>query len=258
MACLDAPAGGPIRGVRAAAAIAIWGLLASGCDTTLYEGVTSEVAERACARLVAAGVSCRRVRRGGAWEVSIPVGQVAQAVHLLDACEPAPQPDFDSVYGQPGPIPTPAEETARRAHATAGALARTLSAMTGIDAARVHLPMAPRPSAGGFGAPTAPVSPPRALVWLRPVPGHRPDAAQIARMVAAAAPPLLPEQIVVTLDPPARAQARPGPPLVRLGPIRVSAGSLPALRLFGGLSLLLNGALAVLLGILWRRARVSR
>ena len=79
----------------------------------------------------------------------------------------------------------------------------------------------------------------------------------VAEMVASAVPGLEPASVVVRLEVAAPSKPLPRPILVQVGPLSVTASSVPALRAILGGSVALNGLLAALLALLWRRRRIG-
>jgi type III secretion protein J len=175
------------------------------------------------------GVSAEKSRATGAeggWSVAVPRRSAAEAQRILAERElPRPRPPgFAEVFGKGSMVPTATEERALYLHALAGELARSIEAIDGVLAARVHLAVAaPEP----FRAPTTPA---RAAVLVKARPGARPlveplapgiqalvagavsglDAAAVSVVVAEGAP----------LAPPSRAAApRPRPLLLGIGAV---------------------------------------
>jgi type III secretion protein J len=215
-------------------------LVACGCAG---EEVVHDLDELQANEVVVAlderGVAAEKRREEGAdggWTVAVPRHSVAEAQRILSERElPRPRPPgFAEVFGKGSMVPTATEERALYLHALAGELARSVEAIDGVLAARVHLAVAaPEP----FRA--APAPPARAAVLVKARPGARalvdPLAHGIQALVAGAVPGLDPGavSVVVAEGAPAAAPARPATPRAR--PVLLGFSALAG---FGGLALL--------------------
>jgi type III secretion protein J len=163
-------------------------------------------------------------------------------------------PGIAELYAGARLVPTLGEERARWTAATSGELSRTLRAMHGVVDARVHLAV---PSAHGtaLDAPRAAAS---ASVLVTRRAGLPPiDEAAVRALVCGAVAGLAPEHVTVVQS---EANAAPDAPrLVTLGPLRITAGSVGALKLLLGGALAGNAVLALALAALvaQRRRRAS-
>jgi type III secretion protein J len=139
--------------------------LLAGCGSEeVLHGLDERQANEALVALDEGGVAATKAREDGAeerWRVEVPRGEAARAQRLLAERElpRARPPGFGEVFGRGSMVPTPTEEHALLLHALAGELARSLEAVDGVVAARVHLGVRPpdplRP--GERGSPRAAV-----------------------------------------------------------------------------------------------------
>jgi type III secretion protein J len=135
-----------------------------------------------------------------------------------------------------------------------GELEKTLSAIDGVLAARVHLSLpeidplreAPRPKA------TASV-----LLKHR---GTTPplDVHEVKRLVAGAAPGLSPDDVAVVMIPRPAPAALSDRALSRIGPVTATRGSVALLRVIAAAVVVFNLALGFVVLVLWSRLRKLR
>lgn len=130
----------------------------------LLHGLEERQANEVLVALDERGVAAAKAREDGAeerWRVEVERGDAARAQRVLserDLPRSRP-PGLAEVFGKGSMVPTPTEEHALLLHALTGELARSLEAVDGVVAARVHLglrePDPLRP--GERGAPRASV-----------------------------------------------------------------------------------------------------
>jgi type III secretion protein J len=139
-------------------------LLAGCAGEEVLHGLEEREANEVLVALDQGGVAATKAREDGAeerWRVEVGRGDGARAQRILAERElpRARPPGFGEVFGKGSMVPTPAEEHALLLHALAGELARSLEAIDGVVAARVHVGLRPpdplRP--GERGAPRAAV-----------------------------------------------------------------------------------------------------
>jgi type III secretion protein J len=143
-------------------------VLALGASACAREGLLHGLDERQANEVLVAlderGVAASKAREDGAderWRVEVEGGDAARAQRILAERElpRARPPGLAEVFGKGSMVPTPTEEHALLLHALAGELARSLEAVDGVVAARVHVglrePDPLRP--GERGAPRASV-----------------------------------------------------------------------------------------------------
>jgi type III secretion protein J len=166
-------------------------LALGGCGREeVVHGLEESQANEVVVALGERGVAAEKVRDegpDGGFNVAVPSHAAGDAQRVLaDRGLPRPRPPgFSEVFGKGSMVPTATEERALYLHALAGELARSVEAIDGVLAARVHLAVAaPEP----FRA----VSPPpaRAAVLVKTRPGARervePLAPGIQALVAGA------------------------------------------------------------------------
>jgi type III secretion protein J len=212
----------------------------AGCGREeLLHGLDERQANEVLVALDEGGVAATKAREDGAeerWRVDVDAGAAARAQRILAERElpRARPPGLAEVFGKGSMVPTPTEEHALLLHALAGELARSVEAVDGVVAARVHVglrqPDPLRP--GDRGAPRASV-----LVKCRPgaCAGIRALEPGLRAMIAGAVEGLEPAAVALVI-----AEAAESPP--RAPPRGRRAGVLAAVALLAALS---AGALAL-------------
>ena len=122
------------------------GLLAlAACGRAdLYSGLSESHANEMIVALDAAGVTAAKTREKGgegAWSVSVAPADFAFATRVLDAAD-LPREEHDTIgdlFRKKGFVSTETAERARYTYAVAQELSRTLSAIDGVQVARVHI-----------------------------------------------------------------------------------------------------------------------
>lgn len=181
-------------------------------DEVLLHRLDEGQANQVLVALGEAGVLARKARDGGdenTFEVAVRPAEASRARGVLSARDlpRARAPGFSDLFGSSGLVPSPLEEHARYLHALSGELSRTVEALDGVVAARVHLalpvPDPLRPEARRT---------PRASVLVRCAPGARArleeQAEGLRRIVAGAAEGLEPSSVAVVI-----AESVASPPL---------------------------------------------
>ncbi len=117
-------------------------LLLGGCGyEPLYSQLDEHQANEMLALLVSQGHDARKVYADKHWMLQVSRSDLAPAMRVLKA-EGLPRERYESlgeVFAKQGLVSTPLEERARLLHALSQELARTLSSIDGVVAARVHL-----------------------------------------------------------------------------------------------------------------------
>ena len=215
-------------------------LLLAGCaGEEVLHGLDERQANEVLVALDQGGVAASKAREEGSeerWRVEVARGDGARAQRVLAERElpRARAPGLGEVFGKGSMVPTPTEEHALLLHALAGELARSVEAVDGVVAARVHVglrqPDPLRP--GDRGAPRASV-----LVKCRPgaCAGIRALEPGLRAMIAGAVEGLEPAAVALVI-----AEAAESPP--RAPPRGRRAGVLAAVALLAALSV---GALAL-------------
>jgi type III secretion protein J len=236
-----------------------WALFAAGCTVPIAGGLVEEQANRVMVALDHAGVGGEKESDPaveGRFRVLVERDEAPRAIAALREEElPSPStPGLLDAMGKGSLVPSQLTEHAQFVTGLSGELERTLSAIEGVLAARVHLSLpevdplreGPRPKA------TASV-----LLKHR---GTTPplDAHEVKRLVAGAAPGLSPDDVAVVMVP------RPAPAtlsdraLSRLGPVTATRGSIALLRVIGASVVVFNLALGFVVLVLWSRLRALR
>ncbi len=229
-------------------------LALTACTAVLERGLSEPQADEIVVALGERGIGATTQggRGGEGCDVVIAESDVGRALGVLRE-EGLPRADAAGTaeaYAEPSLIPTAGEERARRSAALAVDLARSIEALDGVHDARVHVGL-PDPSVVPMDqAPPVAV----ASVLVRARRGATVDEAAVRAIVAGAVPGLAPERVTVvsTVMPAGTAAAEP---LVALGPILVTRGSAPALRLLLGGMLAVNVVLGLAIGAVLRRRR---
>jgi type III secretion protein J len=199
------------------AALVLLATALSGCGSEeLFHGLDEPQANEVLVALEASDIAARKVRGDGGdagWTVEVATADAARAQRLLAERElPRPRPPgFAEVFAKGSLIPTPTEEHALYLHALAGELARSVEAIDGVVAARVHLGL-PRPD------PLRPGDriPPRGAILVK----CRPSACAAVRalegglraLVAGAADGLEPSAVAVVISEASETPPRAVPP----------------------------------------------
>jgi type III secretion protein J len=189
---------------RGAAAALLAGLALSACGREeILHGLEESQANQVLVALDEGGVRAAKQREEGvegAWRVEVSRSESARAQQILAERELPRQrpPGFGEVFGKGSVVPTPIEERALYLHALSGELARSLEAIEGVLAARVHLALPPADSLR-----LEPAPPPRAAVLVKARPGARariePLAPGIQSLVAGAVAGLDPAAVSVVV-----------------------------------------------------------
>lgn len=201
----------------------------------LLHGLEESQANQVLLALDEVGVAATKQRddgTDGAWRVEVSRSESGRARQVLSETELPRQrpPGFGEVFGKGSVAPTSVEERALYLHALSGELARSVEAIDGVVAARVHVALPPVDPIK-----LEPSPPSRAAVLVKARAGSRDRLESLApgiqALVAGAVPGLQPSSVSVVV-----AEATSAP--------RVTAGS-PArgrrtllLALAGGAALL--------------------
>ncbi len=216
-------------------------LVCAGCGVELEHGLDERQANQVAALLEGAGLSADKLADDqGGYKIVVGRGEVARAFALLESRDlpRRGQKGLAETFADSSLMPSAVEERARYAAALSAELERTLEAMPGVIAARVHLAL---PADDPLSA--APRTRPTASVLLKsraPAPASEAD---VRRLVAGAVPTLAAADVSVVF---AAAPLDEGPPpLDHFGPLRLSHDSRPTATALASVSL----ALILLLSI---------
>ena len=123
-------------------AIAVLAGALAACKTDLYSSLPERDANEMIAVLSEAGISASRERaKGGNFTVSVDQGQIGSAITVLNQ-RGLPRQQFDSlgnIFDAKKVVSTPFEERARFMHAINQELANSLTRISGVVSARVHV-----------------------------------------------------------------------------------------------------------------------
>lgn len=226
----------------------------AACSAVVRSGMSEHQADALLLALddnaIAAGKERARGRSG--YEVHVARAELTRALRIArdTGALHAQQPAFADLYAEPALVPTPAEERARQAAATAGELARSFEALPGVLHARVHL-TPPEPRAvldaphGAFRA---------SLLVQRRAGAPAIDEGALRALLLGAVAPLPAENVSIVqteLASPRRVEH------ARIGPFTVAKRDAPLLRATLATALALNTLLAIILiaVVARRRAR---
>jgi type III secretion protein J len=175
-------------------------LLAIGCQTELYSGLSEEEANKMLALLLAQDFDAVKVNQGkNGFAITVEKDRTTLALEILSA-NGLPRSKHESlgrVFSGQGMISTPTEEQARLSYALSQELSETFSRIDGVLTARVHVVLATRDQRGLVSSPAS------AAVFLR----HLPDSpvvnltTKIKEISAKSVPGLLENDVAVMLVP---------------------------------------------------------
>jgi type III secretion protein J len=114
----------------------------AGCKTEVYSNLPEREANEIIASLGKSGISGQRERaKDGSYSVSIEADSIGRATEILDR-QGLPRQRFESlggVFQSNHMVATPFEERARFMHALNQELANSLTQISGVESARVHV-----------------------------------------------------------------------------------------------------------------------
>jgi type III secretion protein J len=230
--------------------------LAAGCTVPIAGGLDEGQANRVIVALDHAGVGGEKESDPaveGRFRVIVERDEAPRAIAAMreeDLPSP-PAPGLLDAMGKGSLVPSQLTEHAQFVTGLSGELERTLLAIEGVLAARVHLSLpevdplreGPRPKA------TASV-----LLKHR---GTTPplDVHELKRLIAGAAPGLAPDDVAVVMVPRAAPVALSDRALSRLGPVTATRGSVALLRIIAAAVVVFDLALGFVVLVLWSRLR---
>ena len=218
---------------RILAAATLLALAACG-RADLYSELSERHANEMIVVLDEAGVAATKARTKGGeggWSVSVPPGDFAYASRVLGAAD-LPRANHETIgelFRKKGFVSTETEQRARYTYAIAQELSATLSAMDGVQVARVHIV---HPERDPIAREVVPAS---AAVLLKHTPGvsFSEDMADIKMLVANAVQGLDYDDVKIVLSEASRTPMRQAPPVQEA----MSVYALPAAGA-GGVALL--------------------
>ena len=131
------------------AALALLATFLVACGKVdLYNGLSETQANEVAAALLAQQISAdkRRSDDKKTWVVAVAKADMADAMRVLNSAG-LPRPEYTSlgaVFAKKGFVSSPLEEKARYVHGLSQELAQTLTAISGVREARVHIAMPER------------------------------------------------------------------------------------------------------------------
>jgi type III secretion protein J len=230
-----------------------------GCTREIAAGLDEGEANRGVVALAHAGVDAEKVadsQAEGKYRLVVGRDEATIAISVL-ANEEIPRPK-QPVANQ-GLVPSPEAERAARILGISSQIERTLAAVDGVHDARVHLdiPVSDALLAAVGGEDKLPK--PTASVLIRHRSSSPPMSAEdVKKIVAGAVSGLSPESVAVVFVPVPKAQTAGDREIAHLGPVAVTRGSLPTLRVIAIgvlVTLALLGAAVLLLAVRLRRAK---
>jgi type III secretion protein J len=159
-------------------------LLAAGCKSNLYSGLTEVEANNMMAILIANGIDTEKSSSKEGFTISVEKREMLRAIALLkDNGLPQRQREsLGDVFKKSGLMSSPFEERVRYIYALGEEVGQTLSKIDGVVSARVHIVLPDEPDLG------RPMKPSSAAVFIK----HRPEidldffVPQIRRLVSSA------------------------------------------------------------------------
>jgi len=225
-----------------ALACALAAASATACASPVAAGLDDPEANRVVVALESRAVAARKEPDGagdGRFRVLVSDSEASEALRIL-ADEGLPRPRSASLadVGRGALVPTLSAERAALAAGLGGELEKSLLQVDGVLSARVHLNLASdSPLREKKEKATASV-----LFTYRGATSPLAEA-QVKRLVAAGAPELAPDDVVV-VGVPRPAAAATAASLAHVGPLAVATGSATPLRLVLAALVLLVGLLA--------------
>ena len=185
-------------------------LTACGNKVELMASMPETDANEVLAALSGAGISARKISgKEGMVGLAVDAAEVGRAVDLLRA-KGLPRERYagmGEVFKKEGLISSPLEERARYIYALSQELRGTLTQIDGVLAARVHVVL---PERGSAGDPNTPSS---AAVFIKHQEGYNLDTVQpqIRKLVTNSIPSLTPDKVSIVLIAAQAPQPSPNP-----------------------------------------------
>lgn len=226
----------------------------SGCDAELYHELSERRANEALLALREAGLRAdKREQRGfsgrpSGFALVVPRAEESRALYVLEQ-RGLPRLAERPAVSSNKLLPSPDVVRSEQAAALSSSLSDTLERLPEVAEARVHLALPESEPLSPLGSlrPTASV-----LLRLRAPLSVKPH--EVAELVSRSVPGLDPQDVAVVRAPFASEKAGVAlPPLVAVGPLRMTAESRPLALFFGGLLALVTIACGVLVRIAWTR-----
>jgi len=217
----------------------------AGCGVELEHGLDERQANEVVTALDRAGLAADKVadEAPGAFKVVVARGDAAQAFRVLEAhaLPRRAQKGVGEAFADRGLLPSATAEHARLAASLAADLERTLEALPGVTAARVHLAL---PEDDPLHANAARPRP-SASVLLRARKGAPLVESEVRRIVAGAIEGMQAADVGVVIA--VEEEAPAAPELAQVGPLRVARSSRSTAIALGASALAVIFALALAL-----------
>lgn len=230
-----------------------------GCAVPVASGLSEEDANRVVVALERASVDTTKEpdpAAEGKSRVMVPREDAARATLTLreEELPPRAAPGVLETMGKGSLVPSTATEHAQYVSGVSGDLERSLTAIDGVVAARVHLSLPSPDPLGGRGGVVA--QKPTASVLVKHRGANAPiDAVSIQRLVAGAISGLVAEDVAVVLVARPALATPPEKQIVHVGPLGVTRGSIGALRIVAGASIALHLGLFGIAAAFYLRAK---
>jgi type III secretion protein J len=231
--------------------------VATGCTVPVAVGLDEQDANRVANALSESGIAADKSPDPDAehkWRVDVLRDDAPRAVSVLSD-ENLPRtraPGLLEALDSHALVPSRSSEHTKLLAGMSGELERTLTGLTGVVSARVHLAV---PAPDNLSAAEPPIPSASVLLQYRgeraPIP-----AGDVQRLIAGAVPGLSAERVAVVEAPVSTAPR--AAEIVRLGPFATTKGSARKLKLLLGGAALLNVVLIAFVGVLWNRVREGR
>lgn len=238
-------------------------LALGGCEATIESELSEPQANQVVVALHERNIAADKEREEGTgdearYRVVVASADVGPALGVLRAAElpRREEPGLTEVFGEGGLVPTATEERARYVAALSGELSRSIEAIDGVLDARVHLALPDKREIALDEKPPRP----RASVLVKHRPGRPAYEETSLRALVAGAVEGMREQdvaiVAVAGEPEPATQTAAS--LMHVGPIAVTRGSAPALKIVLGVAFGLHVVLALaLVYVLMRRRRAE-
>jgi type III secretion protein J len=174
-------------------------LLLGGCQQELYSNLSEVDANQMLATLTANGISVEKISKGkDGFTIAVDSRDMLRSIALLkDTGYPkSAHTSLERMFENRGIMPSPFEERVRYIYALGEEVAKTLSQIDGVIAARVHIVLPENPELG------QPIKPSSAAVFIKHQPGVDLDffQPQIRRLVSSAIEGLQYDAVTVVLS----------------------------------------------------------
>lgn len=133
-------------------------LILAGCKSELYTGLAETQANQMLAVLLSSGISAQKVQAGKeGFAIQVSERDVLKALALLESrgLPPVSHTSINEVFQKSGIMSSPFEERVRYINTLGDEVARTISFIDGVVAARVHIVQPDPPQMGKSATPAS-------------------------------------------------------------------------------------------------------